>query len=357
MTQKNNQYFPIKGLNPSYQRNLLTFLKKIPKLFIYLTTKCNFDCHHCYLGERLKQPQEFGLEDVMNIIRLFSNFKGEKDITFLGGEPLLYSKIGDVLKYAKEMGYYVRVDTNAFLMIVDILGNWLDYVDEVSISLDGASPEVHDSLRRKGSFNRVIKNIEKLKRKDKIVRVTTTVTNLNIHEILKLPFLLKNLGVDLLNLHLLSLNGNARNHPELWVTPSRWMSLITEIWKSEFKIRFPLAYLPENLVEDFKRNFKNLFACEIKRISRLSFFPDAKVYCCSLLFDTDLNIGIYDFSKKTVLLNDNSEYFLAKTQHSCIAKDFTPQEEGFVNICRFKKIQNWERRYQSLIEKIEEMQR
>jgi MoaA/NifB/PqqE/SkfB family radical SAM enzyme len=336
------------------EESIFNFIKEAPKLFVYLTTRCNFNCLYCYLGNRLKQKLDFSLSDVINIINIFAELEGEKNITFLGGEPLLYRELGTLLKYAKEKRYYVQLDTNGFYSIRDALEGELDYIDEVSISLDGASPSIHDKLRVKGSFNRAIENIVYLKKKDKKIRATTTVTKLNLLEMPQIIELIRKLDIDYLNLHLLSLNGYARYHPELWVTPEEWFSLIFKIWNSDLRIRFPLAYLPENLVINEENSLKSLLNCECEKLSRLSLFPDGKVYCCSLLFDTDLNVGIYDFNKKTILVRPGSELYLIRTQKSCIAKDFIVQQDGFINICRFKKIENNDKLYGDIIRKIRE---
>jgi len=334
--------------------DILKFLKTIPKLFIYLTTSCNLNCKHCYLGNRLKQKIAFHQNAVINILDLFAQLNGKKEVTFLGGEPILYPGINNILKHAKKNGYYVRLDTNGFydnrlLRKID-----LDNIDEVSISLDGASSTTHDKIRAIGSYELTLGNIRYLKKVGKRVRVITTVMKPNLHEIPEIVELLNNMEVDLLNFHLLSINGNAREHPELWVSPKEWLSLITKIWEvSDLKIRFPLAYLPKSLV---KKNIDDDFlSCEIPELRRLSFFPDGKVYCCSIVFDTNLNVGTYDFGKKIIKMRKNSEFYRIKDKKSCIAKDFMAQQEEFTSICRFKKVQNDNKRYENLILKIKEI--
>lgn len=335
-------------------RNLIEIITHIPKLFIYLTTKCNMHCKHCYLGSRLKEDLRFSPNDVINILDIFSEFRGKKDVTFLGGEPTLYHDINKILKYARDMGYYVRLDTNGFYNIYIMQRIKLKYVDEINISLDGSVPNIHDSIRIHGSFESAIQNIKYLISIRKNVRVITTVMKPNLLNVPKLAKVVENLGVSNLNLHLLSINGNARRYPELWVSPKEWLCLIYKLWNMKWKnlvIRFPLAYLPKNLVEYNKK----FLECECNDLSRLSFFPDGRVYCCSLLFDTNLNVGYYNSERAIILLQPNSEFHIIKENKECIAKKFTTQQNGFVTLCRFKKIETSEKKFNRLISRIGEI--
>ena len=310
--------------------------------------------NHCYLGVRLKQNLKFHPNEVINILEIFSGVAGEKDITFLGGEPTLYPDINKILKYAKDMGYYVRLDTNGFYNIHIMQRIKSEYIDEISISLDGSAPNIHDNIRIHGSFESAIQNIRYLKSIGKNVRVITTVMKPNLLDVPKLAKVVEDLGVSTLNLHLLSINGNARRYPELWVSPKEWLCLIYKLWNMKWKnlvIRFPLAYLPKDLVEYNKK----FLECECNKLSRLSFFPDGKVYCCSLLFDKNLNVGYYDSERAIILPQPNSEFHIIKENKECIAKKFTTQQNGFVTLCRFKKIETSEKKFNRLISRIGEI--
>ena len=335
-------------------KNLLEIITHTPKLFIYLTTKCNMHCRHCYLGFRLKQDLRFSPKDVINILSVFSKFPGKKDVTFLGGEPILYPEINEILKYARDIGYYVRLDTNGFYNTYIIQRIKLEYIDEISISLDGSVSNIHNYIRTPGSFELAIQNIRYLKNIGKNIRIITTVMKPNLSDVPKIAKFVEDLGVTTLNLHLLSINGNARKYPELWVSPKEWLCLIYKLWNMKWKdlvIRFPLAYLPKGLIE-YNKNF---LECECSELSRLSFFPDGKIYCCSLLFDTNLNVGYYNSERGMMLLQPNSELHVIKKNNKCIAKKFITQQNGFEPLCRFKKIETSEKKFNKLISKIGEI--
>ena len=79
------------------------------------------------------------------------------------GEPLLDKGLPDKVKYAKEKGFQdVGLATNA-----DLLGKGTAYklfeagLDNIMISIDGITAEVHEGIRVNTSFERVIKNVKK----------------------------------------------------------------------------------------------------------------------------------------------------------------------------------------------------
>lgn len=74
----------------------------------------------------------------------------------------------------------------------------------------------------------------------------------------------------------------------------------------------------------------------------------------SLLFDTDLHFGEYDFAQGRLLLRENSEYQLSALEKGCIASKSMPDETGFVPVCWFKKIKSSEHKYTQIIDSISE---
>lgn len=90
-----------------------------------LTTACNRRCAYCFQkGWYLtKEPQELPLDDAKEIVRRFS--RGH--VSLLGGEPLLYSRLSDLLSFLKETNVRVTLITNAstdnFSLLEPFVGN------------------------------------------------------------------------------------------------------------------------------------------------------------------------------------------------------------------------------------------
>ncbi len=136
------------------------------KVFI-LGSKCNMDCKFCLSREKDLSPER--------IIRELLSARGT--VVFTGGEPLAYSYLGEVLKFAKSLGLKTKVHTNGILLkSVD----YTDYIDVINLPLDGPK-KIHDSMRYDGHFDIVMHIFDEFK--DKEFSITTVLTKKNIEYI------------------------------------------------------------------------------------------------------------------------------------------------------------------------------
>lgn len=118
-------------------------------------------------------------------------------IAFSGGEPLIRKDFFKVASYAKDCGIYVSVATNGTLINKEVAKKLSDTVHYVEISIDGATPEVHDNFRgMPGSWEKSIAAIRYLKDEGVTVGIATTATKNNLGEIHKIIDLAEQLKVD-----------------------------------------------------------------------------------------------------------------------------------------------------------------
>ena len=72
---------------------------------LFITLRCNQNCRYCH---RFLNIDEVGFEENKKIIdRLVED--GIKNLTFTGGEPLLYPNVLELVKYAKVNKKYMEV--------------------------------------------------------------------------------------------------------------------------------------------------------------------------------------------------------------------------------------------------------
>ena len=134
-------------------RSGLTLLKVIAglgraPLFVSwnVTFRCNLRCGYCGALDAPRRECETeeikaGLQELYRL--------GGRWITFGGGEPLLRRDLGDLIVYAKSLGFQVFVSTNGHFVPKRIED--LRPVDNLNFSLDGPR-EVHDAVRGSGAF-------------------------------------------------------------------------------------------------------------------------------------------------------------------------------------------------------------
>lgn len=135
------------------------------KLDIENVSRCNFRCTMCMVSsrEKGKRAEDMPLEAFK---RLIDEQYGLVEIKLQGvGEPLLQrDDYFEMIKYARARHIWVRTTTNASLLhFRDNYKKLIDSgVNEVQISIDGATSEVFEKIRAGSSFKRVTDNCRKI---------------------------------------------------------------------------------------------------------------------------------------------------------------------------------------------------
>ncbi|MBN2591449.1 MAG: radical SAM protein [Sedimentisphaerales bacterium] len=83
---------------------------KLLALEIEFSHKCNFQCTYCYSGN-INDQKEMSLEDSRNVI-LQAKALGARSIVVLGGEPMIYPKIMEQVRFIRDEGLDVEIFTN-----------------------------------------------------------------------------------------------------------------------------------------------------------------------------------------------------------------------------------------------------
>jgi radical SAM protein with 4Fe4S-binding SPASM domain len=119
------------------------------------------------------------------------------------GEPFLCKDIFEMIKYLKRKYVYVNTVTNATLLSRDICNNIVSSgLDEISISIDGATAETYEQIRVGANFGEVTENVrtlislaERSSRKNMKIFAFTVVMKENVHELPDLVNLIHKLGI------------------------------------------------------------------------------------------------------------------------------------------------------------------
>lgn len=167
-------------------------------------TICNLRCPFCPTGTgTLKMPRRMMNLDEFKII--LDKLVFVRQLTLHNwGEPLLNPALPDMIRYAKNKGKSVCFDTNLALplkkeQIEALVSSGLD---EMTVSLDGASQETYEKYRRGGQFEQVIGNLQLLVEAKKLLGLATPlvtwkfiVNRFNEPEIEKARQMARELGV------------------------------------------------------------------------------------------------------------------------------------------------------------------
>jgi radical SAM protein with 4Fe4S-binding SPASM domain len=165
---------------------------------VELTYRCNLDCYFCYndlglRGKPLSKEQYFELFDGLRRL-------GTLNLILSGGEPLAHPEFFDLGARARELGFVVRVKSNGHALHGDVARRVREEVDPfvVEMSLHGATAATHDRQTRvPGSFDRLIANIVEAKDLGLRLKLNSTLTAWNEHELEDIIALTESLGVSL----------------------------------------------------------------------------------------------------------------------------------------------------------------
>ncbi len=149
-----------KNIKPNLDKLSADYIGKIVMAHIEPTNQCNLDCIMC---ARLSR-KSFGTLHYDKYIKIMDALPDLKRINFNGdGEPFLNKNLPKMLAYAKKRGILTRTITNAMVPVSDeYLEEVLENLDFFNISLDGATAQSFESIRLKGDFNLVCKNIKQI---------------------------------------------------------------------------------------------------------------------------------------------------------------------------------------------------
>jgi len=168
--------------------------KYIPVSAVWeITLACNMNCMHCGSSAGKKRTNELTTQESLNLCEDLKKL-GTGLVTLMGGEPFLRKDWYIIAKKIKELGMDLTFITNGLAINKEIV-NQLKELDPyaVAISLDGAIPETHDSIRGyKGAYNKVIASLELLKKAEISTSIITTLHKKNVKELPKIRDLILN---------------------------------------------------------------------------------------------------------------------------------------------------------------------
>jgi AdoMet-dependent heme synthase len=184
-----------------------------PRLVAWeVTRSCNLNCVHCRAAsERGPYSGELGSSKCLDILGEIRE-TGVPIVILTGGEPLLRGDIFALARRGTELGLRMVMATNGTLLSPEIVSEMkASGIQRVSISLDAADPETHDSFRKvPGAFSSAVEGIGFLRSGGLDFQINTTVTRHNKDELPKIMQMVVDLGAVAHHLFLLVPTGRAR---------------------------------------------------------------------------------------------------------------------------------------------------
>lgn len=145
----------------SYNGNKSRINARPVELILEITNHCNLVCIMCPRGT-MTRPK--GYMDIELFKSIVDQLKDHLELLYLSGglgEPLMHPRLGEMIAYCRAKNVRVGVSTNATILTPEKTEQLLSLPPNlILLSLDGATREVHESIRVGSCFEKTMGNVE-----------------------------------------------------------------------------------------------------------------------------------------------------------------------------------------------------
>ncbi len=169
------------------------------RVTLTFSKRCNMRCPFCYgyfNGKDLLDIKKY--KEIISKCQMFHI----ETLNIAGGDPLMYRRIGEIVKYSKSLGLRTTMDTNCLLFDPIEHEDIIKSLDMISVPIDGCNAETHDRIRvYKGSFDKIIYSLNEITdiSKEIEIRVNTVIVKdacfqMIIFVLMNLAFIVAGIG-------------------------------------------------------------------------------------------------------------------------------------------------------------------
>ncbi len=279
--------------------------RRLEKLDLNITNRCNFRCIHCCFESGEKKMAEMSLE---HIVRVLEDAKelGAWRIDVTGGETMVREDVYGIIAAGKKLGYRIELLTNGSLLSWEKLQRLKDIgLDAIGISLDGSTNDVHSRIRKTtpDTYDRIIENIKYAVELGFYTKVNSVVFKSNIYDIPAITRKCVELGVQEHGIYYFTPIGRGNDNRNEVIDPREWLGVIRNNIAAipninqEGGLKVSVEYV---LVEKQHVNTMGK-RCFVGKPHHLQILPDGMVYPCAIMASYGISIGsLHDESLKDI---------------------------------------------------------
>ena len=196
-----------------------------------ITRRCNLKCVHCRSSSGLeaKGHPDFTLDEAKRVLDDIASY-AKPVVVLSGGEPLLRPDVFEIATHGTGLGLRMCLATNGTLVTQEICGKIKAAgIKMVSLSLDGASAEVHDDFRcQPGAFAGTLNAARLFKENGISFLINSSFTKRNQGEIPKIYQLAKEIGATAWYMFMIVPTGRGEDIMDELIAPEDYEKLL--VW-------------------------------------------------------------------------------------------------------------------------------
>ena len=207
--------------------------KRLLSMELELSLRCNFRCPYCYVPDKEVLENELSLDEIFSAITQ-ANELGSQKIILLGGEPMLYPYLFEVIEHIRSMNMDVEMFTNGFGITEGIAEKLLAYGVNVVLKMNTFDENIQDELSgHKGAYTIIHDAFRNLQAagypsRNSFMAVSTIICRQNIDELRDLWKWLRDKNIEPY-FEIITPQGDATNNDWLSVEPREVELLFKDI--------------------------------------------------------------------------------------------------------------------------------
>ncbi len=200
----------------------------LPKWIAWEATgRCNLSCVHCRASAGKGSVTDFTTAQAQALLKDIASFC-KPVLVLSGGEPLLRPDIFELARFGADLGLRMAMATNGTFITDEICGRIQESgISIVSLSLDGATAQVHDDFRRQaGAFAGTMKAAEIFRRRGIEFIINSSFTKRNQADIPAVYRLAQSLGAKAWYLFMVVPTGRGRQIADELISPEDYKKIL-----------------------------------------------------------------------------------------------------------------------------------
>ena len=251
-----------------------------------ITLKCMLSCSHCLSDSGAADAHELNTAESKKLIRQLSRLKVFQ-VNIGGGEPFIRDDFLELLTYAHENNVVTCVSTNGMLVdstlakkLAALKGLYLQ------LSLDGATEDVNDEIRGKGTYQKILKAADRLAENNVPFSMNAVLTRQNYSQLEDLRRLAHGYGAEL-RVSRFRPSGRGKQSKALLGPTKDQLEAFAEWLAAHDKVRTGDSFF---CLTSENRRRKGLDMCGAAKMT-CCIAPNGNVYPCAFLQEPPFLVG------------------------------------------------------------------
>lgn len=235
-------------------------------LELELSRECNLRCIYCYADAGEKMMDELSFDEIIGVIDQAIALGVRRIIVLGGGEPLLYPRIMEVMRYIYQHNIAIDLFTNGTLITREIADQLLELGVCPVIKLNSFQEDVQDLLAGKaGAYKAIQKGLDNLLAvgypdDDYPLGIETIICRQNIQELPEMWIWAREKNI-IPYFEIITLQGRARKHSELCVTSDEIKELFFKLSHID-REHYGIVWEPHPPIAGLKCN-RHAYSCTV----------------------------------------------------------------------------------------------